>query len=163
MLEPFLDENVGKEVRKDALVIRCAAAALAAGAPPAPEAARELLPAARDIDREFLGRVSAFPVRIQIRYERIEPLRLKRMELGLDTAYRILDAWQHGRRVRQAFVPDELEHLVFEMLRLYAEETEAHSDSVRLPIILALVRKAVTQALREAMMHAARTLARRPR
>ena len=162
-LEPFLDENVGKEVRKDALVIRRAGEALAAGAPPAPGAARELLAAARDIDREFLARVSAFPVRIQIRYEGIEPLRLKRMELGLDTAYRILDAWQRGRRVREAFPPGELERRVFEMLQLYAEETQALSNSVRLPGIFALVREHVAQQLREAMTHAARTMMRAPR
>lgn len=159
-LEPFLAQNVAKEVRKDALLILRAGEALAAGEPPGPGAARQLLAAAREIDREFLARLGGFPVRIEIRYDAIEPLRLRRFELGLDTAYRILDAWRRGGRLRDAFVPGELERRLFEMLQLYAEETQALSHSVRLPGILAPVRERVAQRLREAMTHAARTLAR---
>jgi len=157
-LEPFLAENVAKEVRKDAMVIGRAATALAAGERPGPGAARQLLAAVRDIDREFLARVGAFPVRIRIRYEGIEPLRLQRIELGLDTAYRILDAWRGGGRLRQAFAPGELERRIFDMLQLYARETQALSDSVRLPGLLAPLRERVAQRLLEAMTHAARTL-----
>lgn len=161
-LEPFLAENVTKEVRKDALVVQRAAQALAAGAPPAPAAARELLGPARDIDREFLERISAipFPVRIQIRYGAIEPLRLKRMELGLDTAYRILDAWRQRRRARDAFAPGELERRLLDMLQLYARETAALSDSVRLPGPLALLSGHLARHLGDAMAEAARTLLR---
>lgn len=153
-LEPFLAENVAKEVRKDALVIR------RAGEAPAPGAAREILAAAREIDRDFLGRVGSFPVRIEIPYDRIEPLRLQRIELGLDTAHRILDAWRHGRRLREAFSAGEFEQRLFDMLRLYAEETQALSHAVRLPGILEPVRERVAQRLREAMIRAARALAR---
>ena len=159
-LEPFLAENVAKEVRKDALVIRRAAEALAAGAPPAPDAARELLGAARDIDREFLERAGAFPVRIDIRYDGIEPLRLRRMALGLDTAYRILDAWQRRRRLRETFAPEEIEHRLLEMLRLYADETQALSHGVRLPRLLAPVRERIARRLQDAMTRAAKSLAR---
>lgn len=152
-LEPFLEENVAKEARKDALVIRCA------GEAPAPGTAREILAAARAIDREFLARVGPFPLRIEIPYARIEPLRLRRIELGLDTARRILDAWRCGRRVRDAFAAAELERRLFDMLQLYAEETEALSHAVRMPGILEPLRERVAQRLREAMQRAARTLA----
>jgi hypothetical protein len=159
-LEPFLVENVAKEARKDGLVIRRAAEALAAGAPPGLGAARELLDAARNVDREFLARVGAFPVRIDIRYEGIEPLRLQRMALGLDTAYRILDAWRQRRRLRDAFAEEEMQRRLYEMLRLYAEETLALSHGVQLPRVLAPVRERVAQRLYEAMLHAAKSLAR---
>jgi hypothetical protein len=152
-LEPFLAENVAKEARKDALVIR------RAGEAPAPGTAREILAAAREIDREFLARVGAFPLRIEIPYERIEPLRLRRIELGLDTARRILGAWRQGRRLREAFAAGEFERRLFEMLQLYAEETQALSHAVRLPAILEPVRERVAQRLREAMIRAARALA----
>jgi len=155
-LEPFLAENVAKEVRKDALVIR------RAGEAPAPGTAREILAAARAIDREFLSRVGAFPVRIEIPYERIEPLRLRRIELGLDTARRILEAWRQGRRLRAAFAHGELERRLFEMLQLYAEETQALSYAVRLPGLLAPLRERVAQRLRDAMARAARTLVQAP-
>ncbi len=131
-----------------------------AGEAPAPAVAREILAAAREIDREFLARIGSFPVRIEIPYDRIEPLRLRRIELGLDTARRILDAWRRGRRLREAFAAGELEQRLFEMLQLYAEETQALSHSVRLPGILEPVRERVAQRLREAMTRAARTLAR---
>lgn len=127
---------------------------------PAPGAAREILAAAREIDREFLARIGAFPVRIEIPYDRIEPLRLRRIELGLDTARRILEAWRQRRRLREAFAPDEIERRLFEMLRLYAEETQALSRSVRLPALLEPLRERVARRLREAMTQAARTLAR---
>jgi hypothetical protein len=154
VLEPFLEDNVAKEARKDALVIQLA------GAPHAAGAAREILAAAREIDREFLSRVGGFPVRIEIPYERIEPLRLRRIELGLETARRILEAWRHGRRVRASFTAGELERMVFEMLRLYAEETQALSHSVRLPALLEPLRERLAQRLHEAMSDAARSLTR---
>jgi hypothetical protein len=154
VLEPFLEENVAKEVRKDALVIRHA------GAPQADGAAREILAAAREIDQQFLARIGGLPVRIEIPYHRIEPLRLRRIELGLETARRILEAWRHGRRVRASFAAGELERMVFEMLRLYAEETQALSHSVRLPALLEPLRERLAQRLREAMSNAARALTR---
>ncbi len=156
VLEPFLAENVAKEVRKDTLVIRRAGAGRSAGD------AREILAAARAIDREFLARFGDLPVRIEIPYERIEPLRLRRIELGLDTAHRILDAWRRGRRARDAFAPGELARRVFEMLQLYAEETQALSHAARLPALLAPLRERIAQHLREAMTDAARTLAFAP-
>jgi hypothetical protein len=82
------------------------------------------------------------------------------MEAGLDTAYRILDAWRQRRRLRDALTPNELERRLFEILHLYAEETQALSDSARLPGILQPLREGLTQLLREAMLHAARALAR---
>ncbi|MDH4173192.1 MAG: hypothetical protein OEZ09_12590 [Betaproteobacteria bacterium] len=154
VLEPFLAENVAKEVRKDALVIRRAAAGRTPGD------ARELLAAARAIDREFLARIGDLPVRIEIPYDRIEPLRLRRIELGLDTAQRMLDAWRGKRRAREAFAPGELERRLFEMLQMYAEETEALSHAVRLPMLLAPLRERIAQHLREAMRQAARSLTR---
>lgn len=159
-LEPFLAENVAKEARKDALVIRRAAEALAAGASPGIEAAHQILAAAREVDREFLARIGSFPVRIEIRYEEIEPLRLRRIELGLDTAYRILEGWRRGRRLRETFDPEEFERRLLEMLQLYAGETLALSHSVQLPGILARVRERIKERLLEAMSGAARGLAR---
>ena len=141
-------------------MIERAAWALATGAPPGPETARELLAAARVIDREFLGRVGAFPVRIDIRYEAIEPLRLPRIELGLDTAYRVLEGWARGRRLRETLAAGELERRLLEILRLYAEETQALSHGVRLPRILAPMRERIAQRLREAMLRAANSVAR---
>lgn len=149
-----------KEARKDALLVRRAAEALAGGREPDAADARALLAAARDVDRQFLARVDAFPVRIEIDYASIEPLRLRRMVLGLDTAYGILAAWRGRRRLREAFAGPELERRLLEILRLYAEETLALSRGVHLPRLLTPLRERIAQRLREAMLQAANSLAR---
>lgn len=159
-LEPFLERNVAKEVRKDALVIRRAGTALATGDPPGPAAAREILDATREIDREFLRRVEGFPVRIEVPYERIAPLRLRRIELGLDLSYRILRQWRVGRRLREAFAREELQRFLAEILHLYIEETLALSDSVRLPALLAPLRERLARSLHGVMSEVGTQLAR---
>ncbi len=158
-LEQILQQNLEKEIRKDALVIRRAGEALAAGAAPGPEAARQLLEPARQIDREFVARLGRFPLRLEIPYARIEPLRLRRIGHGLDLAFRILDAWRRKRRLRDAFSPAELERRLLEILALYCEETVALADTARLPGPLALVGERVASRLLQVMTAAAGDLA----
>lgn len=155
-IEPFLALNVAKEVRKDALVIRRAAQAAVA---PDAALARSLLEELRAIDREFLGDVARFPVRIEIPYARIDPLRLERIGRGLELAYRILEGWRCGRRLRDVVPRDELERRLREMLSLYAQETQALSHSVRLPGILAGLRERLARGLLSVMNEAATQLA----
>jgi hypothetical protein len=160
VLEPFLAENVAKEIRKDTGVIARAAQALRAGAPPGPEVARSLLADARDIDRAFLARMGDFPARIEIAYPRIEPLRLRRVELGLATAYRALGAWRGHRRLGDEFRPGEYPDILRTLLRLYTEETLALSDSVRLPGLLQPIRQRLADRVAKAMLAAAESLVR---
>jgi hypothetical protein len=139
-LEPVLALNVDKEVRKDALVIGCAAELLAGETPPGREAVQRLLGATRAIDRAFLDGLSGFAVRIDVRYEEIEPTRAERLERLLEAAYRIFAAWRTEGRLRRAlhaaFPQPELERLLRELLRLYALETRALGRSVQLPALL---------------------------
>ncbi|OFZ84176.1 MAG: hypothetical protein A2W21_13070 [Betaproteobacteria bacterium RBG_16_66_20] len=159
-LEQILKQNLDKEIRKDALVIRRAGEALAAGAPPGAHAARQLLDSARQIDREFVARLGRFALRLEIPYARIEPLRLRRIGHGLDLAYRILDAWRRRRRLRDAFSSEDLERRLLEILTLYCEETIALGDTARLPGPLAPVGDRLAARLLEAMTAASRGLAR---
>jgi len=155
-----LAENVAKEERKDALVIACAAEALAAGTRPGPEAVRQILAAGRGIDREFLAHASRLPVRIEISYVRIEPLRLKRIELGLELALRILDGWRQGKKLRRLMPREELERRLFALMQLYADEARALSQSVRLPGFLAPVRERIAERLHNVLSSIARSLSR---
>lgn len=159
-LEQILKQNLEKEIRKDALVIRRAGEALAAGAPPGPDAARQLLDSARQIDRDFVARLGRFPLRLEIPYARIEPLRLRRIGHGLDLAYRILDAWRRRCRLRDAFSPVELERRLLEILTLYCEETVALGDTARLPGLLAPLGERLALSLLGVMTAASRGLAR---
>ena len=159
-LEQILKQNLEKEGRKDALLIRRAGEALAAGAPPGPDAARQLLDSARQIDREFVARLGRFPLRLEIPYARIEPLRLRRIGHGLELAYLILDAWRRRGRLRDAFSSEELERRLLEILALYCEETVALGDTARLPGLLAPVGERLASGLLGVMTAASRGLAR---
>ncbi|HUN69245.1 MAG TPA: hypothetical protein VMU46_10630 [Burkholderiales bacterium] len=158
-LEQILKQNLDKEIRKDALVIGRAAEALAAGAPPGAEAARQLLQSARQIDREFIAHLGRYPLRLEIPYARIEPLRMRRIGHGLELAYRILDAWRLRRRLRDAMPRAELERSLLQILTLYCEETVALADTARLPAPLALAGARLASRLLGIMTTVSRGLA----
>jgi len=162
-LGPLLARNVAKETQKDALVIRRAAATLAAGRPPDRAALDGLLEATQDIDRAFLAQVGAVPVRIVVPYHEVAPIRMQRIDRLFTAAYRILDAWRMARGLRAAvqesFPRAELERLLGELLLLYAAETRVLSRSVQLPTLLVPLRERIAQSLFETMSDVARRLA----
>ena len=163
-LEPVLALNVAKEAHKDALVIRCAAAALAAGSPPGRATVQRLLEETKGIDRIFLDRVGTFPVGIVIRYEDVAPARAQRIERLLFSAYRIFGAWQTAGGIRAAlrasYLQPELERELYDMLQLYALETNALSRSVRLPALLTPLRERLARGMYSVMNAAGVQLAR---
>ena len=158
-IEPVLADNVAKEARKDALVIRRAAQCLASGSSPGAQEADRLLAQARDIDREFLARAVALPLSLDIPYARIEPLRRKRIERGLDLAYRILAAWHGGQRLRDALPAPALEQSLRAMLALYCEETAELARGVRTRGPVSALRERAAGALRDTMAEVAQQLA----
>ena len=163
-VERILALNVDKEAQKDALVIRCGAAALAAGSPPGREMVARLLDETKKIDRTFLDRIGTFPVGVTIRYEEVAPVRTQRIEHLSSAAYRILDAWRTERGIRPAlraaYPHSDLERDLHEMLRLYASETNALSRSVRLPALLTPLREQLARGLYSVMNTVAAQLAR---
>jgi hypothetical protein len=162
-IEPFLALNVDKEIRKDRLVIECAAQALAAGHPPADDALPHLLEETQRIDREFLSRIGRFPVRIEVPYERVLPLRRRRIDLMLDVSYRLLEAWGSARRLRAAlpgvFPEVRFQAFLLEVMSLYAREIQALSHSVHLPALLTPLREKLARSLLDLMSQASFRLA----
>lgn len=162
-LEPVLALNVAKEVEKDTLVIMRTRELTSGCAPDWNELLPQLLQATKDIDRMFLARVGRFPVDIVIRYDEIAPIRARRMKLLHEAALRILHAHGSGQRLRSAmqssFSREEFAQLLYELFRLYAEETRSLSRSVRLPGPLALLRELIAQELLKVMLGVARPLA----
>ena len=161
-LEPVLVLNVEKEMRKDAIVI--ARAGDAHGAAPRAELLRELVEATKAIDREFLERARSFPVRLNLRYEDIVPVRTRRIERLYGGARRILQAWSADQTLRGAlrvsFPQAELEGLLRELLQLYAQEVRVLSRSVVLPALLTPLREHLARGLHAAMSDVAVALAR---
>lgn len=163
-IESFLSENVAKEAEKDALVIRRVGEMLTCGMVPDDWTSRQLLIGSKEIDRAFLSRVSRFPVGIVIRYQEIEPVRLRRIKRLQGAAHRILDTWHPaggGRKAICASLPRaELEQLVCDLMRLYATETQVLSRSLRLPALLVPLRESLAQSLYRIMNDVAVGLAK---
>lgn len=162
-LEPVLALNVAKEVEKDSLVIMRTRELASGSAPDWNDLLPQLLQATKDIDRMFLARIARFPVEIVIRYDEIAPIRARRMKLLHESALRILHAHGSGHRLRSAmhasFSREEFAQLLYELFRLYAEETRSLSRSVRLPGPLAALRELIAQELLNVMLGVARPLA----
>ena len=163
-LEPTLALNVGKEVRKDTLVIQRAGEVVAAGRAPGHHDLQQLYEASKHIDREFLAHSQALPVGIVVRYDEIAPVRLERIELLLGAACRVVAASRQDRGVRAALRASfagaaEFEQLLRELMRLYAEETRLLSHAVELPKLLVPAREKIAHRLLRIMNQVAARLA----
>lgn len=162
-LDRLLLDNVDKEVRKDAEVIRRAVQAADAGQPLDERGVSDLLQIARAIDRDFLAQLRA-PLEIPICYESIEPVRRQRILKLFAASQRLAAAWRPPRTLRAvlvaAFPPPALEQLLFELMRLYARETQALGEAVRMPALLSPLRRRVLAGLYETMERTAAALAR---
>lgn len=163
-IEPLLVLNVGKEVRKDALALHAAAAAAARGAPPDAQAAERVLEATKEIDREFLRRMEDFPLRLEISYARVAPVRLRRIARLLEAAYGLFVAWPPRSRLRAViqaqYSAEAFEQLILALLRLYGEEASTLARAVRLPRLLAPLSERLARRLDATLAEVAPRLAR---
>lgn len=164
LVEPLLELNVSKEVRKDALAFRAAAESVARGATPDTRVAEGVLEATKAIDREFLRRLNDFPLRLEISYARVAPLRLRRIERLLEAAYRLLAHWPPRTRLRAVvqaqYSAEAFEQLILALLQLYGEEAGALARSVRLPRLLAPLTERLVRRLDATLAEVAPRLAR---
>jgi hypothetical protein len=160
----FFDINVGKEVEKDRRIITRAYMLQQSGITPDPGHVATLLQEAREIDQSFLRKAAVFPIDIQIQYQDIEHYRQQRIELLLQTSYRILSQWQNVSSFRAAvnelYSEAQFRALLHDILRLYAMETRMLSRSVRIPRLLSLARDTVTQTITNIMEQEAEALAK---
>jgi len=163
-VEPLLVLNVTKEVRKDTLAFGAAAEAVARGAAPDREDAERLLEATKAIDRAFLRRMDDLPVRLEISYARVAPVRLRRIERLLEAAYGVLAHWPPRTRLRAViearYAPEAFEQLLLGLLRLYAEEACALARAVQLPRLLAPLTERLVRRLDATLAEVAPHLAR---
>lgn len=150
-LDTLLALNVDKEARKDALAIAVACG----GDMPA------LLRRARAIDREFLARLGGLPLRLEIQYEEVEPIRRRRLERLAGAATRLLQPPWRGLRpaVRACYDEPEFRALLREHLQLYGAEVYALSRGVRTPALVAPLRRLLAERLRATMDSQAKRLA----
>jgi hypothetical protein len=167
MALPWLDRlllsNVAKEVRKDARVIATAAHAAKTRQPTDEAMVSALLKTTQEIDRDFLANARG-PLEIPIRYEAVNPVRIQRIRRLLEASNRLCGVWSPRRKLRTALAetfPDaDLERLLFELMLLYARETQVLGESVRMPALLSPLRRRVLAGLFETMEKTAAALSR---
>jgi hypothetical protein len=161
--QSFLDINVAKEVEKDRIVIARAGELQQSVTTPGPVDVTALLLEAREVDKSFLRKAAIFPVNIDIQYQDIERYRQQRIELLLQTSYRILTQWQgvssFRTAVKKLYTEKQYQDLLDNLLKLYANETRMLSRSVHIPSLLALARDSVTQTITSVMQQQAEALA----
>lgn len=162
--QSFLEINVGKEVEKDRLVIEQAYKLCQSGTRLDSCHVAALLQEARKIDQKFLQKAAMFPIDINIQYQDIEHYRQQRIELLLQTSYRMFTQWQevHSFRavVKGLYNEVQFRELIHNILRLYAMETRMLSRSVHIPRLLTLARDTVTQTITSVMEQQAEILAK---
>ncbi len=162
-LDRLLLSNVAKEVRKDARVIAAGAQVARAGQPIDDALVATLLQAAQEIDRDFLAHARG-PLEIPIRYAAVNPVRTRRIRRLLEASRQLCHVWTPRRKLQSAldehFPATELERLLFDLMVLYARETQVLGESVRMPALLSPLRRRVLAGLFETMEKTAASLSR---
>ncbi len=162
-LSKFLDENVEKEIKKDSLAIKLIFNAYQLEKRVLPAEFESIIEKTKKIDQEFLARTRSLPLSLTIPYDKIEELRKKRMELIAKFVCTILHHWMDEESlydaIRLAFKKEEFRKIILKILHLYNLETEALSDTVRLPIFLKMAHKSISKALYNTMESVARQIA----
>ena len=147
----FLELNVRKEVQKDAIVIRRAAAAQDQGEPPDPGIVEDLLAEARKVDDEFSQQIASFPIHLDIQYGDIDTTRETRFRLLLEESYLLLARWNHftGFRdaVRDLYSHAEFEALICYILQLYTVETRKLNHSIKTSLPLKFAKETVANTI----------------
>ena len=162
-LDRLLLSNVEKEVRKDARVIAAGVQAARTGQPIDDAMVTTLLNTAQEIDRDFLAHARG-PLEIPIRYEAVNPVRTRRIRRLLEASWHLCHVWTPRRKLRSAldehFPTTDLERLLFDLMVLYARETQVLGESVRMPALLSPLRRRVLASLYETMEKNAAGLSR---
>lgn len=133
----YLEGNIKKEVDKDGLIIREAAAAYAAGRPACDLNLEELFEMTKKIDTTFLENLLIPSFTMSVRYSDFADIRIQRIWLIIRTVYALLMHWPDTASFRdavtKAFSGEEFRVLVTEILHLYDLETRMLEDSIRSP------------------------------
>jgi hypothetical protein len=130
-----LRENVEKEIEKDRLVIERAAEAFQNGMSLGDGDIRDLFERSKAIDRAFLQQVVLPSLSIQIQYDDIQHIRMKRFQYLAGFVGDLLAVWKEAasfpHAVGELYSPDQFTGLVGEILFLYCIETKRLRNSVR--------------------------------
>lgn len=159
----LIKANVLKEIEKNRAVI-LATASMPAGANALSKTTIDsLLLDFRQVDEEFCSNIFGLPIQLHIHYERVDPIRLLRLQKLSEVALVLLR--QHGQSARlrkdiQVVYSQHEFHLhLLKYLLLYAEEVKLLIFSLKVPWLLEFSRVEFSRIIEESMSEVAATLA----
>ncbi len=135
-IQDFLEENVLKEIEKDELIIKDTATVFDDGNDVDKVDVDSIFEKTKDIDKEFVNKVSILPLLIDIRYDDIMDIRKKRIQIMSRTVFDLLSHWKDSTPfvsiIRGAYTEEHFKEIIGELLHLYSLETRTLSNSVKL-------------------------------
>ena len=96
LIQDFLEENVLKEIEKDELIIKDTATVFDDGNDVDKVDVDGIFEKTKDIDKEFVNKVSILPLLIDIRYDDIKDIRKKRIQIMSRTVFDLLSHWKNS-------------------------------------------------------------------
>jgi len=149
----YMETNVKKEVEKDRLIIKEAAAAFAAGRPACDLDLEDIFEKTKKIDKEFLDNLMIPSFSFSVRYSDFADIRIQRIWRIARSVYALLGKWPDGapfaEAAKKAYAGKAFNELIVEILHLYSLETRMLGDAIRSPFHKAM--SAAVEALFQAM------------
>jgi len=150
-----MDMNVMKEVEKDRLIVEHASAAFHRGGEVGPAYVDEVFEKTKDVDREYIKRLSLPLVSIEVRYEDIADIRKQRIGCLSRSVCSLLSAWDDSESfedaVKTTFTAGRFQETLSDILHLYNLETMKLNRSIKLPPPFNRGMESFAEALFEAM------------
>ncbi len=158
-----MDINVMKEVEKDRLIVERASAVFNRGGEVGPAYIDEVFEKTKDVDREYIRKLSLPLVSIEVRYEDIEDIRKQRIGCLSRAVCSLLSAWDDSGSfedaVKTTFSAGRFQETISDILHLYSLETMKLNRSIKLPPPFHRGMESFTEALFEAMEEATKEVA----
>jgi len=158
----FLEANVLKEIEKDRFIIEYAVRAFDAGDCEGAVHREEIFEKTKEVDAEFIRRVSVPLLSIKVCYDEIAHIRKGRIASLFRMVSDLLRNWEESisfpAMVRKTFTPEGYAGAIIEMLHLYNLETKTLSNSIKLPPPAGRAKDHLTAALFAIMETTAREI-----
>jgi len=134
LFQHFLDANVLKEIEKDRLIITHTAAELEKGNNGEGIDVDALFEMTKEVDSEFVSKLSTPLLSIEVRYDDFAEIRKKRIASLSNMSFELLNNWQNALPfsdiVKNTFTENVYKEILGEILHLYNVETKMLSNSI---------------------------------
>ncbi len=158
-----MDMNVMKEVEKDRLIVEHASTVFHRGGEIGPAYVDEVFEKTKDVDREYIRKLSLPLVSIEVRYEDIGDIRKQRIGYLSRAVCSLLSAWDDSESfedaVKTTFSAVRFQETITDILHLYNIEAMKLNRSIKLPPPFNRGMESFTEALFEAMEESTKEVA----